>query len=137
MTHLSPIAGTRAPFEGGKIWHWFNALVERGVLPDTLPAMFDEANLTRNAFAHSIMDVEEITYRGIPLARCFGEMMYGGHLDHELFPNSKTEGVFAYDMEQLTNLLIDKFVPRQFDQLDKRKLFELCDRAMQKRKLIP
>jgi hypothetical protein len=124
-------------FEGGKTIKRFNSLVKSNVLPGELKQLFDEVMFTRDSFAHSFLDVREITYYGVPLGSSFGTGRLSEHIDENRFPNPDVPRVFTHDVRQFTDQLIAKFRPVQFQQLDKEKLFDLCDRTIQKRKMIP
>jgi hypothetical protein len=139
---LNVLTGTtprerRERFEGGKTKIRFKRLVERKVLPGEVKELFDEVMFTRNAYAHSFLDVREITYYEVPLASCFGTGWLAEHIDENRFPSPDAPRVFTHDVRQLTDQLIGKFRPIQFQQLDKEKLFDLCDRKIQRRKMIP
>jgi hypothetical protein len=129
--------GRRYDFESEKVLQRFNKLMNSGIIDRKFQKTFAEINHTRDAFAHSFLDVEDLNYRGHPLSACFGASYLSSRLDRRIFKSSNMDGVFMFDVGEFTDALIAKFCEVQFGQLDVEKLFMLCDRLLRERKMLP
>jgi hypothetical protein len=87
--------------------------------------IFDEILFTRDAFAHSFMDIFDITYKGIPLKACFDRIS-----------NAAMGGtIFMNDVRFFFDPIYRVFSQHQLDQVDKEKLFRSCDQLIKRRTL--
>jgi len=93
--------------------------------------LFDELFFVRNAFAHSFVDLEDITYRGVPLRDCFGDS-YLGH-SYDLYSDSIRK--FTDDVRAFVRPLTESFCRFQLEQIDTEKLFRLCNSILKARSL--
>lgn len=88
----------------------------------------------RNAFAHSFVALEDIRYRGVPLRLCFGQSYLGRTYGAE----DEVDGrKFADDARAFVKPLIETFSRFQLRQIDKKKLFRLCNSVLKERSLAP
>jgi hypothetical protein len=99
---------------------------------DAYMERFDEIQFTRDAFAHSFIDLEEIPYRGVPLSRCFGYTKVGRPGTHDTSFDGK---YFIDDVELFFGPIAKAFIARQLEQIDRNKFFRLCDQVLKKRSL--
>lgn len=130
--------GKRYDLESESATVRFGKLVKAGVLPKSLKDAFDNITWTRHAFAHSFLEAHELPFRNVPLEDCFGTTFLGGqHLDETMFASDQQIGVFIFEVQHLTDTLIECFRPVQFKQIDIDKLFSICDRLLRPRKLLP
>jgi hypothetical protein len=124
-------------FEKEKALKRFRRLADRNILDSKLEPIFKEILHTRNAFAHSFLPIHEISYKDFPLEMCFGETINGGsYVDYDTFGDSK-DGLFVSDARRITDHMIDRFCSRQLSQIDRNRLFRICDGLLTRRSLLP
>ena len=92
-------------------------------------SLFDELFFVRNAFAHSFIELEDIRYKGVKLRDCFGDSSLGRSYDAGLGHK------FTDDARAFVKPLIEVFGRFQLQQVDKRKLFRLCNSVLKNRSL--
>lgn len=96
--------------------------------------LFDEVFFVRDAFAHSLVELKEIRFRGVPLEDCFGTTSTGVvHVDHQR-PNLP---IFLEQLAQLFSPPMDLFRSIQLKQIDDKKFAKLCDSMLAARSLMP
>ncbi len=101
---------------------------------DEYVELFDEIFFVRDAFAHSFIDIEDIKYRHVRLADCFGDSYLGGSMrDAERYGAR----IFMDDVAALFAPIMSVFETIQLKQIDERKFAKLCDRLMASRSLAP
>ena len=83
----------------------------------------DEILFTRDAFAHSFLDIGDITYRAVPLRRCFDRL---SHFDGK---------AFMEDVRPFLGPIHSLFERHQLRQIDADKLFRSCDELIKRRTL--
>jgi hypothetical protein len=93
---------------------------------------FDEIQFTRDAFVHSFIELEEIPYKRVPLAHCFGYTSVGQRGTHDVSFEGK---YFVDDVRYFFEPISQAFIERQLGQIDEHKFFRLCDQALKKRSL--
>jgi hypothetical protein len=83
----------------------------------------DEILFTRDAFAHSFLDIRDITYRDVPLRHCFDRL-------------SNFNGkAFMEDVRLFVDPIHRVFSQHQLMQVDTDKLFRSCDQLIKRRTL--
>jgi hypothetical protein len=93
--------------------------------------IFDELFFVRNAFVHPFVGLENITYRGVRLRDCFGD----SYLGHSYDLDSDDVRKFTDDVRAFVKPLIENFCRFQLEQIDKEKLFRLCNSILKARSL--
>jgi hypothetical protein len=87
--------------------------------------ILDEILFTRDAFAHSFLDIFDITYKGKPLRICFEDRTSAATGDV----------TFMDDIRFFFDPIFRVFLQHQLSQVDKEKLFRACDQLIKRRTL--
>jgi hypothetical protein len=96
--------------------------------------LFDEIFFVRDAFAHSFIDIDDIKYRHVRLADCFGDSYLGRSMRSAAEYGGR---IFMDDVAALFAPIMSVFETIQLKQIDERKFAKLCDRLMTSRSLEP
>ncbi|WP_298952054.1 hypothetical protein [uncultured Methylobacterium sp.] len=86
--------------------------------------LFKSIRDTRNGFAHSFIDVENLNFNGLELRYCFGDVFNGPSLSTSGHPN------FLDKAKELYGPLDSAFKARQFDQIRREDFCRDCDRLI-------
>jgi hypothetical protein len=89
-------------------------------------ADFEEIFYTRDAFAHTFVEIKNIKYKNTPLEYCFSKDSV-----------HSTDFNFIDDVDVFLKPIFGIFIERQWEQFDKNRFCALCDAEVRTRSLGP